>query len=367
MRSITRYVLACCLAAAVPAISAAQPAGGGKASATAKASVKVSIKADVSAAAQAKAAAGDALYAAGDFEGALVAYGEGFAAKRDTAFIYAMARCHEAAGRADEAKAMFNMYLGASASASLKYKGEAEAALGIGAKAAGGAVGAVGGLAGKVKDTATSTVKAVGSGVYAAVKVSISAQVSAAAKAKAKAADTAYAAGKYEEAAQGYVEVYAQTQQSVALYAAAQAKAQAGDAVAARAMLQGYLVAQAKGSYANDAKALLLALGGNAKASAQAKVSVKAKVSTAAKAKAGAGDAAFKAGKYLDAAKAYGEAAAVDASASALIYARGMAEYHAGNTAAAAATLKTYLAAAGNLEFKAQAEVTLRATGKVSS
>lgn len=364
MRIVSRFIFACCLTAGIPALAIAQPGAGG--SATAKASVKVSIKADVSAAAQAKAAAGDALYAAGDFEGALVAYGEGFAATRDTAFVYAMARAHEAAGRADDAKAMFKMYLGASGSASLKYKAEAEGALGMGAKAGTGAVGAVGGLAGKAKDAAAATVSAVGSGVYGAAKVSISAQMSAKAKVKAKAADTAYAAGKYEEAAQAYAEAYAQSQQSVALYAAAQAKAQAGDAISARAMLQGYLVAQPKGSYAKDASTLLLALGGNARTAANAKVSVKAKVAASAQAKAAAGDAAFKAGKFHDAAKAYGEASAQDANA-VLLFAKGMAQYHAGATAEAAASLKAYLASQGNLEYKAQAQVTLRATGKVSS
>jgi hypothetical protein len=42
--------------------------------------VTVSIKADVNAKAQAQAAAGDAAYAAGKFDAALAAYGEGFAA-----------------------------------------------------------------------------------------------------------------------------------------------------------------------------------------------------------------------------------------------------------------------------------------------
>ena len=71
-------------------------------------------------------------------------------------------------------------------------------------------------------------------------------------------------------------------------------------------LLHGYLAAQPKGAHAKDAGTLLLALGGNA--SATAKVAVKAKVDAKAKAKAGAGDAAMKAGKYIDAAQAYGEA-----------------------------------------------------------
>ncbi|HUQ06355.1 MAG TPA: hypothetical protein VM261_27820 [Kofleriaceae bacterium] len=365
MSFASRFLFACVLAAA-PSAAFAQPVQPGVG---AKAKVSVKIQADVAVAGKAKATAGDAAYAAGNFEAALVAYGEGFAATRDAAFVYAMARCHEAAGRATEAKAMFQMYLGASGSATLKYKGDAETAIGAGAKAgagaASGAAGKVGALGGKVKDTAVTGVSAVGGGVYAAVKISVAAQVSAKGKAEAKAADTAYAAGKFQEAAKSYAEAYAKTQQSVALYAAAQAHAQAGDAISARALLHGYLAAQPKGAYAKDAATLLLALGGNASATAQ--VSVKAKAGTAAKAKAGVGDAAMKSGKYIDAAKAYGEAHAVDDANATLLYARGMAELYAGATAAAAETLKAYLAAGGSLEFKVQAEAALRATGKASS
>ncbi len=365
MRIASRFLFACLLAVS-PAAAVAQPVLGG--GAAAKVKVSVSIKAEVAAAGKAKATAGDAAYAAGNFEAALVAYGEGFAATRDAAFVYAMARCHEALGRAAEARALFQMYLGASGAASLRYKGEAETAIGGGAKAGADAVtgtaGKVGGLAGKAKDSAVGGVGAVGGGVYAAVKVSIAAQMSASAKTQAKAADAAYAAGKFQDAARGYAEAYARSQQSVALYAAAQAHAQAGDAVSARALLLGYLAAQPKGAHAKDASTLLLALGGDARASTQ--VSVKAKVDARARASATAGDAAFKAGKYIDAARAYGEASAAAGSA-ALLYARGMAELYAGATTAAAESLKAYLAAGGTLEFKVQAEAALRATGKVSS
>ncbi len=360
MSFASRFLFACVLAVA-PAAAPAQPIGAG---AGAKVRVSVSIKADVAAAGQPKAAVGDTLYAAGDVEGALVAYGEGFATTRDTAFVYAMARCHEAAGRGADAKAMFQMYLGASGSGTLKYKSDAEGAIGAGAGAAKGAVDKVGALGGRAKDAAGATIAAVGGGVYTAAKVSVSAQVNAKAKARARAADTAYAAGKFEEAAKGYAEAYARSQQSVALYAAAQAKAQAGDAIGARAMLHGYLAANPSGTYAKDAGTLLLALGGNA--SATTKVTVKARVDAAAQAKAGAGDAAFKAGKYLDAAKAYGEANAAAAS-STLLYAQGMAQLYAGATAEAAASLNAYLAAGGSLEFKAQAQVALRVIGKASS
>src|SRR5687767_11049626 len=87
-----------------------KPAAGAAAGAKVAVNI-VHIKADVNAKVQAQAAAGDAAYAAGNFEAALVAYGEGFAASRDAAFIYAMAQCRKSLKQADEAKAMFNMYL----------------------------------------------------------------------------------------------------------------------------------------------------------------------------------------------------------------------------------------------------------------
>ncbi|HTJ47450.1 MAG TPA: hypothetical protein VL463_35370 [Kofleriaceae bacterium] len=336
-------------------------AGGGSASASA--SVSVSIKADVDAKGAAEAAAGDAAYAKGDFQAALTAYGQGFAKTRDATFLYAEARCQEALGHKDDAKAMFNMYLSASGKVTLKYKGEAEAAIGAKAKeAAGGAFGAVGAVAGKVKDAAVK-VADVGAGVYSATKVSIAASIDASAKAEAKAADTAYAAGKYEDAAASYAAAYAKSQQSVALYAEAQAKAQAQDAISARALLAGYLSAQPKGTYAKDAKTLMMALGGSADWAA--KVSVSAKVSADVKAQAQIGDKAMVAGKFIDAAKAYGDAYAKKADA-ALLYAKGMAQFYAGMTADAATSLKAYLAAGGNLEFKAQASATLRASGSAA-
>lgn len=326
----------------------------GKASASA--SVKVSIKADVNAKAQAQAAAGDAAYAAGNFEAALAAYGEGFAATRDAAFIYAMAQCKKSLKQADDAKAMFNMYLSAKGNATLKYKAEAETELGAKAK---GAVGAVGGAL-KTAKAATIKVVDVGSGVWTATKVTISGSVNASAKVAAKAGDEAYAAAKYEDAAKSYLEAYAASQQTVALYAAGQAKAQAGNGAAARGLILGYLAATPNGPQAKDAKTLLLAIGGNAKMAT--KVKVAAKASAEAKATATAGDKAFAAGKFVDAAKAYGEAHAKKSDA-ALLYAKGVAQLYAGQTADAAATLKAYLAAGGNLEFKASAEAHLRAGG----
>jgi tetratricopeptide (TPR) repeat protein len=347
MRVIARLFY---LAIATASLSSPALAGDAKVDASAK----VSIKADVSAKGQAQAAAGDAACASGKHEAALAAYGEGFAQTRDAAFIYAMARVHQAMGHKDEAKAMFNIYLSASGKATLKYKAEAEAELGMKAK------GAVGAAVGAVKDT-TAKVADVGAGVFGAVKLGIAASVDASAKASAKTADDAYAAGKYEDAARGYLEAYSKSQQTVALYGAAQAKAQAGKGAEARGLLLGYLAAQPSGPHAKDAQTLLLALGGQA--SVAAKVAVKAKVSAGAQANADAGDKAFAAGKYTDAAKAYSEASAKNAADAALLYAKGVAQLYAGQTAEAAASLKAYLAASGNLEFKASAEAHLRACG----
>jgi predicted Zn-dependent protease len=256
---------------------------------------------------------------------------------------------------------MFEMYLGAGNQASLTYKAEAQAAIGAKADAAAsagtGAVGAVVGLGSKTIGAAKGAVADVGAGVYGAVKLSIAGSVSGGAKAKAKAGDTAYAGKNYQQASASYLEAYAQSQQPVALYAAAQARAQAGDAITARVLLQGYVNAQPKGTYAKDANKLLLALGGSANASATAGL----------KTGVAAGDAAFRAGKYLDAAKAYGEAHAKAEANTTLLYARGMAELYAGNVAEARKDLQAYVAASGNLEFKVQAQATLRATAKADA
>jgi tetratricopeptide (TPR) repeat protein len=260
------------LLAAMPAA----PALAGGAAASGSASVSVSIKVDVNAKASTEAAAGDSAYAAAKFEVALVAYGQGFAKTRDAAFVYAMAQCHKALGHKDEAQAMFKMYLGASGQASLKYEAQAKGELGMTEKAGKGAIGAIGGVAASAEKSTAKLVGEVGAGVYGAVKVSISTSVSASAKASAKAGDDAYAAGKYDDAAKSYGEAFASSQQAVALYAMAQAHAQAGHAVEARGALVGYLVTQPSGTFAKDAKTLLLALGGHADLAA--KVSVHAKV-----------------------------------------------------------------------------------------
>lgn len=335
------------------ALSLAAPAfaGGAGGHAGASASVSVSIKADVNAKAQARAAAGDAAYAAGNFDAALAAYGEGFATTRDSAFLYAMAECHKALGHKDEAKETFKLYV--SAAGDLKYKAQADAELGVKA-GVGGALGAVRG--------ATKAVASVGGGVFSAAKVSVSSGISASAKAEAKAGDDAYAAGRFADAAKSYGQAYAKSQQSAALYAQAQASAQAGNAAEARGALAGYLASGAS-TYAKDAKTLMLAIGGRAELAT--KVSVSAKVSADVKAQVAIGDKAMASARFIDAAKAYGDAYAKKSDA-ALLYAKGMAQFYAGMTADAAASLEAYLAASGNLEFKVSAEATLHAAGGAS-
>src|SRR5207244_11117309 len=106
----------------------------------------------------------------------------------------------------------------------------------------------------------------------------------------------------------------------------------------------------------------LLAVGGNAKTAV--KISVKGKVNAKAKAKATAGDAAFAAGKFIDAGKAYTDAYA-ESRDSALEYAAGVAYLYAGNVKVGATNLKMYLqnTAGGKLEFQASAEAHLQAAG----
>jgi tetratricopeptide (TPR) repeat protein len=346
---------------ALALVLAGAPSGarGQGAQGAASASVKVSIQAEVKAGGKADAVTGDKLFASGDFAGALSAYGAGFAKTRDAAFVYAMAQCHKAMGHTAEAETMFKMYLAAGSGATLTFKAEAEAELGMGAKAAGGRKGQAVGMAMKAKGKVVDLVGEAGAGIYGTVKVSVAASVSASAKAEAQAGDAAYAGGKWADAAKSWGVAYAKSQSVLLLYAQAQARAQAGQAIEARALLVGYLAAQPK-KFVKEAKALLLALGGSAETTV--KVAVKGKVSKVAQASAGKADAAFKAGKYLDAAKLYGEAHAAAPDA-ALLYARGMAEYCAGLTAEASASLGAYLAAGGSLEFKVEAQATLRAAG----
>ena len=114
MGSLRLSLVLISIIAAAP-MAQAQPADGAMASAR----LTLSIKVDASAKGTGRAAAGDMAYAAGDFAAALAAYGEGFAATRERAFIYAQARCHQALGHKDDATAMFRMYLAASGGAML--------------------------------------------------------------------------------------------------------------------------------------------------------------------------------------------------------------------------------------------------------
>jgi len=191
------------------------------------------------------------------------------------------------------------------------------------------------------------------------VKVDISEKLQAGAQAAAEKGDSAYASGNYAEAQAAYDEAYAQSQQSLALFAEGMADAHAGKGSEARAELAGFLASGAKGEQANQARMMLLALGGSA--DLVKSVAVTGKVSKEAKAEAGQGDKAFKAGRFLDAVKFYGEAYARK-SDSAALYAKGMAQYAEGDVKEAAATLKSYLSSSGKLEFKAQAEATLAAS-----
>jgi hypothetical protein len=329
--------------------------------ASANAVVSVSVTADVSPVGAATAAIGDKAYAAGDFHAALLAYGEGFAKTRDAVFIYAEAQCHAALSHKEEAEAMFKMYLAAAGKAKLKYEAEAKAALG-GAKSAGKAlVGAVTGAA----DAVAGLAGFVGGGIYSALKLSIAAEVEAGAKAKAEAADAAYAAAKWGEASKNYAEVFASAENPIALFAEAQAEAQVGHAAQARALLHGYLTAVAKGKHVEEAKQLMLAMGGGA-VDISAKVAVKAKVAKELAADVNVADAAYKAGKFLSASKAYAAAYAKKAEP-VLLYAKGMAEYNAGMLVDAQKDLKAYLAAGGNLDFKVDAEITVKASASASA
>jgi len=326
----------------------------------AAAAAAVSIQADVAVNGKAAAELGDKLYAAKDYAGALAAYGEGFAKTRDAAFIYAEAQCQKALGAKADAETMFKMYLSAAGKAKLKYEAEAKAEL-TGVKNAAKAVG--GALLGAVKTVGTTVADlglTVAGGVYTVLKVSVAAEMEGAAKVKAEAADAAYAAGKYADAARDYGAAFVASEKAVALFAAGQAQAQAGKAAEARAALTGYLAAEAKGKYADEAKQLLLAIGGIT--NNNHKVSVSGKVSAEAKANATTGDEAYKAGKYLSAAKAYAAGFAIKPDP-ALLYAQGMAEFAAGSMADAKTHLEAYLKSAGKLEFKANAQATLKAAG----
>lgn len=333
-------------------------AGSVTEAAEASAAASVAVAVDVSAAGKAAAALGDKAYAAGDFRAALAAYGEAFAKTHDAAIIYAEAQCHNALEHKAEAEAMFKMYLAAAGSAKLKYENEAKAALSgaksVGKKVLGGITGVVTGTVGLVADLTLG----IAGGIYGVLKLSIAAELEGAAKVKAEAADAAYAAAKWGDAAKNYGAAFFSSENPIALFAQAQAEAQAGNAAAARSLIAGYLQAGAKGKHVEEAKQLLLAMGGSAEV--VAKLAVKAKVAKDIAADVDLGDVAYKAGKYLTASKAYAAAYAKKAEP-VLLYAKGMAEFSAGQLVDARKDLSAYLAAGGKLDFKVSADVTLKA------
>jgi hypothetical protein len=89
----------------------------------------VSIAADVGALGKPKAELGDNLYASGKFAEALAAYAEGWAAAKETAFLYAQAMCQWQLGAGVEARALFQQYLAAGGKAGLEYGARAQSAL----------------------------------------------------------------------------------------------------------------------------------------------------------------------------------------------------------------------------------------------
>jgi hypothetical protein len=122
----------------------------------------VSIAADVGALGKPEAELGDNLYASGKFAEALAAYAEGWAAAKETAFLYAQAMCQWQLGAGAEARALFQQYLALGGKAGLKYGVLARSALtdlAAGIPAAVGAGVAVGTkVGGKVTGALASTV-----------------------------------------------------------------------------------------------------------------------------------------------------------------------------------------------------------------
>jgi tetratricopeptide (TPR) repeat protein len=324
-----------------------------------KAKVQISIQADVDAKGQAAASMGDKAFSTGDFGAALASYGEGFADTKDPDFLYAMGQAHKALGNKAEAKSLFESYL--AGEGELKYRTEAATEAGVKlAKDAKGAVGGALGAVGNVTKTALGAVAGIAGSVYSAVKINIADKLAAGAKEAAKKGDEAYAAGKFAEAKAAYDQAYEQSQQSLALFAEGMSNAYAGHGANARGALAGYLATNPKGEQAEQAKRMLLAMGGSPQLFAKG-VSVASKVAKEAKAEATQGDTAFKAGRFVDAAKFYGEAFAKKSDPAAL-YAKGMAQFAEGDVKEAAESFKSYLASSGKLDFKAQAEAALAAS-----
>lgn len=322
--------------------------------------VQITIEGDVEAAGKAAAVVGDKAFAAGDFRSALAAYGEGFADTKDPDFLYALGQAQKALGNKAEAKSLFESYL--AGAGELKYRSEAASAAGVKvAKETGkGIVGGVVGVVGGAANAAVNVVGGLAASVYSVVKVNVADKLEASAKEVAKKGDEAYAAGKFVEAKAFYEQAYEKSQQGLALFAEGMANAQAGKGAEARAALAGFLANAPKGEHADQARQMLLAMGGSPQMMAKG-VAIASKVAKEAKAEATNGDKAFKAGRFMEAAKFYGEAFAKKSEPAAL-YAKGMAQYAKGDVKEAAETFQQYLAAGGTLEFKSQVEATLAAS-----
>jgi tetratricopeptide (TPR) repeat protein len=324
--------------------------------------LQLSIQGDVEIGGKEEATAGDKAFAAGDYRAALAAYGEGFADTKDPDFLYALGQANKALGNKAEAKSLFESYL--AGSGELKYRGEAAAEAGVklakdtGKGLVGGVVGAVNGVA----NATTSLVSGLAGTVYSVVKVNVADKLEAGAQAVAKKGDEAYSAGKFADAQAFYEQAYTQSQNAWALFAGGMADAQAGNGADARAELAGFLANAPKGEQADQARQMLLALGGSP--ALVKPVSIASKIAKEAKDEATNGDKAFKAGRFVEAAKFYGDAFAKKNDAAA-IYAKGMAQYASGNVKEAAQSFKSYLAAGGKLEFKPQVEAALAATASI--
>ncbi|MDY7228729.1 tetratricopeptide repeat protein [Hyalangium rubrum] len=318
--------------------------------------LQLTIQGDVEVAGKEEAEAGDKAFAAGDFRSALAAYGEGFADTKDPDFLYALGQTQKALGNKAEAKSLFESYL--AGAGELKYRGEAATEAGV--KATKGLVGGVVNTVGGAANAVVGVVGGLASTVYTAVKVNVADKLEAGAQEVAKKGDEAYAAGKYAEARAFYDQAYEKSQQGLALFAEGMANAQAGKGAEARAALAGFLASAPKGEQADQARQMLLAMGGSPQMMAKG-VSIASKMAKEAKTEATNADKAFKAGRFMEAAKFYGEAYAKKNDAVAL-YGKGMAQYAEGDVKEAAESFKSYLASGGKLEFKTQAEAALAAS-----
>jgi tetratricopeptide (TPR) repeat protein len=321
------------------------------------AKVQVTIQGDVEATGKDLAIAGDKAFAAGDYRAALAAYGEGFADTKDPDFLYALGQAHKAMGNKAEAKSLFESYL--AGAGELKYRTEAATEAGV--KAGKGVVGGVVNTVTGGANTAVGLVGGLATSVYGAVKVNVADKLDAGAKELAKKGDEAYAAGKFAEAKGFYDQAYEKSQQGLALFAEGMANAQSGKGAEARAALAGYLANAPKGEYADQARQMMLAMGGSPELIKGMGTQIASKVAKEAKTEATNGDKAFKAGRFVEAAKFYGDAFAKKSDPAAL-YAKGMAQFAEGDVKDAAESFKAYLASSGKLDFKTQAEAALAAS-----